>query len=283
MKYFVVTDVHSFYDEMMDALNKAGYDLNNPDHIFVSCGDLFDRGNKSQECLDYVMSLPKDRRILIMGNHEQNLIDLMNGSRPFDESDRHNRTLKTMRHLCGTSSTKIENILNGVKGNVKLKSYLNELVDFYETEHFIFVHGWYPWSVNEDKDGNDFIKINYANTDKWWKARWVCGFSEWYRIRSVLERYPNVSFPDEKITVCGHWHASYGNARLHHIGEEFPEKGERWKKHCCFDPFIDKNIIALDACTALTGKCNCVALEEPSGAILYTSHISDIGVKRETI
>ena len=283
VKYFVVTDVHSYYDEMIEALNKAGYDSNNPEHFFVSCGDLFDRGLKSKECLDYVMSLPKDRRVLIMGNHEQNLIDLIDGSRPFDESDRHNRTLKTMRHLCGNNSTKIENILNGVRENVELKSYLDELVDFYETEHFFFVHGWYPWSIVEEKDGKDIIKIHYANPAKWWKARWMCGFLEWGRIRSILEKYSNVSFPDEKITVCGHCHTSYGHACIHNLGKEFPSKGERWKKHCCFDPFIDKNIIALDACSALTHMCNCVVLEEPSGAIVYVNHNSNIGDSNEYI
>lgn len=276
MKYFVVTDVHSYYDEMIEALNLAGFDSNNKEHVFISCGDLFDRGLKSKECLDFVMSLDKDRRVFIMGNHEQNLIDLINGYRPFDESDKSNGTLKTMRHLCGNSSTKIDNILSGLKENCKLKSYINELVDFYETEHFFFVHGFYPWTISEDRNGKDIIKINYANPAKWWKARWACGFLEWSKIRAILEKFPNVSFPSEKITVCGHWHASYGHANIHHLGKEFPDKGERWKSYCCFDPFIDKNIIALDACSALTHMCNCVVLEEPSGSIMYISHNSSI-------
>lgn len=39
-KYFCVADVHGFYNEMMSALNNAGYDKNNPNHVFCSCGDL---------------------------------------------------------------------------------------------------------------------------------------------------------------------------------------------------------------------------------------------------
>lgn len=39
-KFFVVSDVHGFYDEMIEALNKAGFDKNNKDHVFISCGDL---------------------------------------------------------------------------------------------------------------------------------------------------------------------------------------------------------------------------------------------------
>ena len=45
-KFFVVADVHSFYDEMKQELDTAGFDINNPDHILVSCGDVLDRGPK---------------------------------------------------------------------------------------------------------------------------------------------------------------------------------------------------------------------------------------------
>ena len=43
-KLFVVSDVHSFYNHLIKALNEKGFDKNNPDHWFVSCGDLLDRG-----------------------------------------------------------------------------------------------------------------------------------------------------------------------------------------------------------------------------------------------
>ena len=46
---FVVADVHSFYDEMIAALDGAGFDPANPDHIFVCLGDLLDRGDKPLE------------------------------------------------------------------------------------------------------------------------------------------------------------------------------------------------------------------------------------------
>ena len=40
-EYFVITDVHSFYSIMMDELIKKGFDINNKDHILISCGDNF--------------------------------------------------------------------------------------------------------------------------------------------------------------------------------------------------------------------------------------------------
>lgn len=86
-------------------------------------------------------------------------------------------------------------------------------------------------------------------------------------------------FPDEPTTVCGHWHTSYGHALLHNEGKQFPDKNKSWKKYCHFEPFLDHKIIALDACTAITGMCNCVVLEEPTGEMLYCNKGPDDGKK----
>ena len=58
-KYFVCSDVHSFFKEMMVALTENGYDKNDPNHILVICGDLFDRGDESKEMFEFVKSLPE--------------------------------------------------------------------------------------------------------------------------------------------------------------------------------------------------------------------------------
>ena len=34
-KYFITSDVHSFYDELKMALSKKGFQDDNPDHILV--------------------------------------------------------------------------------------------------------------------------------------------------------------------------------------------------------------------------------------------------------
>ena len=102
-KYFVITDVHGFYDQMIEALNNAGFDKDNPEHILVSCGDLFDRGKKPRECLEYLMSIPKDRRVFVCGNHEDNLMDLISGSKMLDSADVSNGTVGTVLMLNGES------------------------------------------------------------------------------------------------------------------------------------------------------------------------------------
>ena len=36
MKYFVISDVHGFYNEMKNALDEAGFEPNNENHIFCT-------------------------------------------------------------------------------------------------------------------------------------------------------------------------------------------------------------------------------------------------------
>lgn len=98
MKYFVITDIHSFFDEMIDTLRKAGFDKDNSNHTLVSCGDLLDRGDKSLETLQFINSLP--RKILVRGNHED-LLEECIARKEFYQHDLHNGTLKTVMNLCG--------------------------------------------------------------------------------------------------------------------------------------------------------------------------------------
>lgn len=43
MKYFVISDIHIFYTEMMTSLISNVFDIQNPDHKVIICGDAFDR------------------------------------------------------------------------------------------------------------------------------------------------------------------------------------------------------------------------------------------------
>lgn len=266
MKYFVITDVHGFYEPMIEALTKAGFDKDNPEHTLVSCGDLFDRGRKPRECLQYLLSIPKERRVFVQGNHEDNLIGLINGSKHLDYADVSNGTIGTVLLLNGESlrgkktTEHIEECCKALKKDEELQTYLNELQDYYETEHYIFVHGWIPWEVDDSDWQNQ--KIYFIKDDKrlWKDARWLCGFSQWYDMKYYEQC--GCTYRDEKKTiVCGHWHVSYAHKRFHHHGEEMPCEGVRISD-CCFEPFYDDGIIGLDACTALTDKCNCVVIED---------------------
>ena len=100
MKYFVVADVHGFYTKMNKALKAAGFDKSNPEHIFVSLGDAMDRGEQPEQVLQFMLSLPEDRRILIRGNHEDLMEDAIN-RRYFYDYDLTNGTQRTAFLLTG--------------------------------------------------------------------------------------------------------------------------------------------------------------------------------------
>ena len=246
-KFFVIADVHSFYTEMKNALDVAGFEINNPDHILISCGDVLDRGPQSSEVLEFLLSIPKDRRIFIRGNHEDLLEDCIS-RRDFYPNDISNGTLKTIFNLCGLQDDAFwfgipgdpngdyHQIFDRVANVKPLWDYLAECVDFYELGTYIFVHSWVPIGVTD---------LQQATKEEWRSARWGNPFKLWNR---------GYRIPD-KTVVVGHWHTSWAHSFLHNKGTEFGDDS-------CFDIFIDDGIIGLDACTVHSHKCNCFVIEE---------------------
>ena len=71
MKYFVVTDVHGFFDEMMKALTEAGFFEEKEPKTLIVCGDMMDRGKQTLEMQAFMLDLlEKGELIFIRGNHE---------------------------------------------------------------------------------------------------------------------------------------------------------------------------------------------------------------------
>ena len=76
-KYFITSDIHSFYTLWMNALKEAGFELDNNEHILIIVGDLFDRGKEAKELLDFLTNFDKERLILIKGNHEDLFMEMI--------------------------------------------------------------------------------------------------------------------------------------------------------------------------------------------------------------
>ena len=132
MKYFVSADIHGFYDEWMLALREKGFDVNNPNHKIIVCGDIFDRGKQPKQVIDFILS-HKDKIILIRGNHE----DLME-----DMIKRNKNTIADL--LNGTAQTVVdlypewlvtEFDLPRIAEITHIQEVLDLCVDYYETNH----------------------------------------------------------------------------------------------------------------------------------------------------
>lgn len=256
-KYFCASDIHSFYDLWMLALVNKGFELNNPDHIIIICGDLFDRGDQSTECFEFVQDMQKQNRLIyILGNHEELLHDcvfaLVKG-RNFGRHHISNGTLKTIANIVGVSEYDVLcSVISSTALQEKLNPVLNFIdtncVDYFELGDKVFVHGWVPTTCDENQVM--IVDDNWRDGD-WYHARWENGMEM---------AHFKLTVPD-KTVVCGHWHTSWGHSKYHNDGDEWDGSSAN------FNPYFDEGIIAIDACTAYTKMVNVVVFDEEGNQI----------------
>ena len=233
MKLFCCSDIHSYYTALKEALNEAGFDPNDEDHWLVVCGDAFDRGPESEEVLHYLMSL--ERKILVKGNH-----DFSNG------------TTRTINSIGGAGEgLPFEECCRNTWN--RTAAYRASLVNYFETENYIFVHSWIPLTMF---DTIDTLKKHYEYREDWRNAT----RAEW---EEAMWGNPFFKAQDGmnktgKTVVFGHWHCSLGH--LISSDGELSEFGD----NACWDVYKndDWRIIGLDRCTAYTGKVNVFVLED---------------------
>ena len=236
MKYYVCSDVHGFYSLFIDALTKAGFFDDPEPHKLLILGDLMDRGDEARETQRFILEQMKQEQvILVKGNHEDLFVNLaVRNEGRFGLADIFNGTYSTYKQL--------QKDISPSEDIPFLKTIIPAMRNYFETEHYIFVHGYLPGveSVTGYMISKDWRN---ASVSEWERARWING------IKASLTAYP------EKTVVCGHWNASYGHAQLEGKGSEFEEDAD-------FSPYFGKNLIAIDACTAHSGIVNCLVLED---------------------
>lgn len=242
-KYFVMSDIHSFYGPFILELDKAGFEKYNPNHILIICGDLFDRGPQSVELLHYLLSLPEDRLILIRGNHEDLMEECLEQLEERQTVGYHHFTNGTVKTISQFALVNEYDLASGFYNFREIKRLMSgyfklieRCVDYYELGDYIFVHGWVP---------TDFKCEPILVSDKgaWKSARWDNGM----KMANLGATIPN------KTIVCGHYHTGWGHKNI---------------KNTCLDEFDNfeiyrnEGIIALDSCVAYSGKLNVLVIEE---------------------
>lgn len=256
MKYYVVADPHGFYTELREALNEKGFFSDVEPHKLIVCGDLMDRGQEALAMQDFILDLiEKDSVILVRGNHEDLMIDLLKGWNNASYKLRHHNTNGTVDTVLQLTGEYYVNFGNEIEIKEKLsktpfvQKIIPSTVDYFETNNYIFVHGWLPCKQSDDSSfGTSLHYLNHwrkAEKEEWRSSRWLNGMAVWA---------DGIREPGKTI-VCGHWHCSYGHCHLENKGSEFGKDAD-------FSPFIQEGIIALDACTALSKKVNCIVIED---------------------
>lgn len=255
-QYFITSDVHGFFDELMVALNSKGFDVNNSDHKLIILGDLFDRGPDNRKVYEFAKSLG-DRFIYVRGNHEDLLGECVReivSGREVSEHHWHNRTVDTIAEFTQMNTNVFRGFVRWESVNQTTWEIMKPILDWideksvdcYELDDNVFVHGWIPSTFRKN-----WTKEN------WQRARWYNGMKMWN----------NGYCLEDKIIWCGHWCCSYGWSKIRQKYKEFPQKNRKeWEKS--FQPFVDDGIIALDSCVSYSGFLNCVVYDEEDETVI---------------
>ena len=228
-KFYAISDVHGFYDEMIYALDNAGFDPENENHWLVVCGDIWDRGSKPLEVMRYLTGLK--RVVLVKGNHEQLFEECCERGYP-QTYDFSNGTYSTICKLGGEDYGRSFDHCC-IIAQAKTEPFLKKMVNYFETENYVFVHSAIP----------DKHNWRYAHQNEWNTAMWAQSF----------KLAQNGYLPD-KTLVFGHWHTSWPRAEW----EGKPEFGDG----ADFSIYYGDGYIGLDACTAYSGKVNVLVVED---------------------
>ena len=262
MKYYVVADVHGFYTELREALEAKGFFADTEPHKLIVCGDMLDRGPEAVKLSRFMVDLlDKDELIFIQGNHEdllmQCLQDIAHGGiyQIAGGWSHHytNGTFDTLLQLSGMDERQARRYPNTLIERVRDHAFCRRLlpvaIDYYETPHYVFTHGWIPChtakvaGVQEHTYDPDWRQ---ADVEAWQAARWYNGMDAACVYRAT---------EPSKTIVCGHWRSSYGHCYFDHNGTD---RGER----AVHTPFYADGIIAIDATTVVSGVVNCLVIED---------------------
>ena len=234
---------------MKSALEKAGFFSDTTPHKLIMLGDLFDRGHEAKQLQQFILEqMEQDKIILIRGNHEDLFVELVTTDAGMPYSyHKSNGTYDTAIQLTDfdpvMASIRHYDFADAAKDTPFYKEIIPAMLDYFETEHYVFTHGWIPSIPNRDKSYSYISSWREASREQWNQARWFNGMDA------------AQTADEDKTIVCGHWHTSYGHSKYEHEGTEFGEDAD-------FSPYYGPGIIAIDACTAFSGKVNCLVIED---------------------
>ncbi len=228
-KLFVVSDIHGHFTLLKEALDKSGFDKNNPEHKLICLGDYFDRGNENKLVLKFFEQLKN--KVLLMGNHEELFLKLLETGKVLPHHYI-NGTILTLQEFFGKYCINPEDDSVDFSGKtsdvLRITDFINETINYYETDDYVFVHGYLPTG--------DYKK---ATDEDWQKARWK-RWSEEYTGERPLK---------DKTLVCGHMPVLI--AKLFDYTRGIGDTSI----------YYGNGLIALDAGTADSKKINVLVIE----------------------
>lgn len=245
MTLVVVSDVHSCYDSLIQALDKVHYDKEDGNQKLVFCGDLFDRGPQPIETYRFIRSIPKEHRILIKGNHED-LLHRALKTGDVSSADMQNGTIGTLQAFANMPNCRDGLALSfSVADNYPLLAWLEseEWLDFYEAGPYLFVHAGFP-TLGTKPDGTE-VAQDFRSPAKGVRLYWEA--ARWH---NPLQFSKSPDFEKEKangtVLVAGH------------------RPNDRYWKSDKYDIFFDDHFIGMDGGCHYSGKMNVLLIDTTS-------------------
>ena len=258
---FVFSDPHAFYNETITALKKAGYNETNPHHKLVCLGDFTDRGEQSLEMYEYLHRLSiENKAIVLPGNHTKFFIDFLEGSyNPFNYL--HNGLRETIADfwhrtspfeswclLEGQCDMTQENYAKWVDicrkeimdEHPDLLHWLKSLPRYFETKHYIGVHGAIDTKV-VDWHNPHCYRYNLIDWD-------ALDFDDGYFFGSQINN-------TNKTVIIGH----FGTEQLRKMYQDIIKNDTGDTYDILYRD--DNKIIAIDATTNQSKKVNVLVIE----------------------
>jgi hypothetical protein len=145
-------------------------------------------------------------------------------------ADMYNGTEVTIENLFGSDSIDKTGKISITDAQRKqVVDYLSQTVDYFETQNYVFVHGWIP-------QGEDWRS---ASKEEWSDARWV-GWAEMH------DKY----VVKDKTIVCGHRATQYASAI------------DKTRADNDYSPYYGNHFIAIDSNTVISKTINVLVIED---------------------
>ncbi|MBP1989742.1 metallophosphoesterase family protein [Paenibacillus eucommiae] len=230
-RIIMISDIHGCMDSFHKLLNVINYNRSNDQLILL--GDYVDRGPRSREVVEQVISLVHTQNVIALrGNHDQRLVDLIRlESQQVQMKFLEHGGRQTLQSYCEWIDVEnIENMMEQAISYIKETyshhiDFLSKLPLYYEDSNHIYVHaGLNPRYTNwKEQPEHDFmyIKGEFIQSKTTVSKKVIFGHTRTTDIHGTGE----VWFSDDKIGIDGG--CSYGtqlNALIYKDGVYLTER-----------------------------------------------------------
>lgn len=151
MSKYVMSDIHGMYDSFMSMLKLINF--TDEDELYI-LGDVFDRGPKPLEIIDYIIGHKNIH--LIKGNHEEMFTDFFENG------------MASLWRMNGGDTTYSQIMNKGYIYEESLYKYIKNLPFYMVVDNFILVHAglFFPDNYKE-LSIEEFLTIQEEETSLW--------------------------------------------------------------------------------------------------------------------